>query len=765
MPDVVGTIEEVRDASLRLVARRERAVLALGITPRGSGPRLEQMIREGLPPGATIEGMHVTSGDLRPLELARLNRSRDLLLRHRRFVLLTVPDEATLRAVRGATIDLTSTLDLSFEVLEAAAVDVETLLSHLIARAREGTAIVDLGALMPSDIAAAKIPVEALYLDLVPLQSAARGDPERALHLRRLLVLGQPGAGKTTFLRMLAHEYTASPPVDRLAVGVRVPVYVPLPAYARAREDRHATLSLVAFLNDWLVSEGIPGPISIRPLANRLLFLFDGLDEVRGGALRRTVFDEVQALAADAGAAVVVAGRTLVLDDLTAEPLRAFATRTLRAPAPEEVRLFLGRFLRARGKDRWEDEAQRAADRILGDRKLAELARTPLMLVFLALLHDLEGRIPDRRFLLYNRIAEILLDKWERARSRAWGSGAPARSMALGDTRRVVGTLAWWMIATGREDIAAPELRAELARIERERGATAAQAEARAEGLADALGGGSAVLVAMGGRWRFVHATLSEYFAGVEVARGGARWRQVLGDIFRPDWSEIVVFAVGELGTRADDERLGELAEALLARHPRGGRYGAAHASLLGAVLREDPGFSPPVARRLVERFVDLCFVPKYWPRSRPAVGEALRETASVALSRTWGSGFAETLGTVTDRLAWRDDHGGVASVVVAARTDVGLDSDAVVRRLTASDAFGPACAGWRERYAAARPAHRDVILAEARRALPGFDELPGEGERALRFAFEVDLATFQWIVSESPGPRPTQRRGDEQGR
>lgn len=728
MPFIKGEVAGVAAAVTKCVMRLQRGAITLGIVPDADRPALEQAIRAQLgalaiPPEAAVL-LHSPTAAPPIEELHRLNRSRDLLLRGARLVLLMAGDEAGLRAIREHTIDLTTTLDLAFEVTPTGTPgDRAALREALRQRALTQSARVDLSGLLPSDVGAHRLRVEDIYMELVEVQpDGLRRETEATIPLPRLLLIGQPGAGKTTFLRMLAHEYARPEPADRLAIGARVPVLVPLPAYARAREERRAALTLLEFVGDWLVSEGIPGAGALAEAPDDLLLLLDGLDEVRGADTRRAIVEEVRRLPVADGPAVVLSGRTLVLDDLTEEQTRAFALRGTRAPDPHDIESFLRRFFTARRLPAAEEQARHAAVQVGADPELAELARTPLLLVFLALLHELEGRIPDRRFLLYHKIAEILLDRWERARARARGAGVPGRSLALGDTRRVIGALAWWMIEGGRDEVSTSDLYAELTRIERARGATPEEAAARAAGLAEVLQSGSALLASAGdGRWRFVHATLAEYFAGVEFARGGARWEQVLRDIFRTDWQEIVVFGAGELGQRGDDSRLGLLASALLRKHARGGRYGASHVSLIGAVLREDPGFPPPQLRMLVERFVQLCFEPRYWPRSRPAVAWALRDTARAAPQRTWYPLLREQVRIRLGAAAvWREDHDALAGLVVKVLTDLDLDPDPVIAALVAQPDGPLTFAGWRARYARAAPAEKPAILTAALEAMPG---------------------------------------------
>ena len=107
----------------------------------------------------------------------------------------------------------------------------------------------------------------------------------------------------------------------------------------------------------------------------------------------------------------------------------------------------------------------------------------------------------------------------------------------------------------------------------------------------------------------YVHPTLAEYFAGVELARDQSRLSEVLSDPFRPELREVIVFACGELGlVRADDQRLNELVKGILTRSHSAGRYHARHPRLLASILDEEPGLSPRLMIGLAERLARFWF-------------------------------------------------------------------------------------------------------------------------------------------------------------
>src|SRR5579883_1249784 len=110
-----------------------------------------------------------------------------------------------------------------------------------------------------------------------------------------LLLLGEPGAGKTMFL----HEYLSAVAQRRrqAAFGrLRLPLFLPLQYYALHIQTFERGVPTDFSLLDFLASYELPGQDHLRPYLNklfrqgRLLFLCDGLDEVP--EMYRPLFDQ-----------------------------------------------------------------------------------------------------------------------------------------------------------------------------------------------------------------------------------------------------------------------------------------------------------------------------------------------------------------------------------------------------------------------------------------------------------------------------------------
>jgi formylglycine-generating enzyme required for sulfatase activity len=282
--------------------------------------------------------------------------------------------------------------------------------------------------------------------------SGAGARPERAMsaleaasRFDRLVLLGDPGAGKSTFINYLAFRLArasldahhrreqamvgadvlrAENQVEALPGWTRGPL-VPLRVILRdlARSPclaGHGTATaLWTFVEQTLAEADLASaaPALKARLDGRAVLLLDGLDEVEAEA-RQRVLDAVADFAlTHRRTPVLVTCRVYAyqepqwrlagFEQATLAPFdQEHIDRFVAAWYAEVARLGLMSGAETGGRAARLRDAVRRPD-------LRVLAPNPLLLTMMALLHSSWGRLPQDRVQLYSEIVELLLSRWE----------------------------------------------------------------------------------------------------------------------------------------------------------------------------------------------------------------------------------------------------------------------------------------------------------------------------------------------------------------
>jgi formylglycine-generating enzyme required for sulfatase activity len=404
-----------------------------------------------------------------------------------------------------------------------------------------------------------------------------------------VVLLGDPGAGKTTFLKFLAVAL-ASGQGEALGLGGKLPILLPLAAYANAlatgdvpldrfiaryyEEDRGIKVPL----GD-LLTEALEG--------GRALLLLDGLDEVRDAARRHLVVDRVRdfysrhrqsgnggnrfvltsrivgyrevRLAADG----LVEGTVMDFDEGEIEAFVGKWTATLEKAASGETGV---------ARTRAEEERRELLAAVGANSGMRSLAANPLLLTILALMKRQGVVLPDRRVEFYKTYVDTLLKHWNLARGLA---GRPGRDVDLVERMKILAPLALWMHETspGVGLVKEGNLQRRLEGLCGERGH--ADPSRVAEEFLEDVRKGSSLLVSRGEHhYGFIHLTFQEYLAAVALAWRARNDRAALVEALAPHvgeapWHEVTLLTVGYLGIVDQwEEGASEVVEGLLEKAP-----------------------------------------------------------------------------------------------------------------------------------------------------------------------------------------------------
>jgi formylglycine-generating enzyme required for sulfatase activity/predicted MPP superfamily phosphohydrolase len=267
---------------------------------------------------------------------------------------------------------------------------------------------------------------------------------EVADHDRKMVLLGDPGGGKSTFANYLAlclagarlehlGETSALPGDGWLAHlqptwthGPLLPLLITLRHFAGSDRCDGTAAGLWNFAADTLATQGLADFASYlrqQLLDGGVMVLLDGLDEVADPEERKAVRDAVADFAATYGHPdnhYLVTCRGYAYQDPRWQ-LERFAVHTLAPFNQKQIDDFIGCWYEEVCRLGWksEIEAEDLTRRLQAATRrpdLAPLAGSPLQLTMMASLHFSWGRLPEDRVELYQEMVRLLLVRWQEAR-------------------------------------------------------------------------------------------------------------------------------------------------------------------------------------------------------------------------------------------------------------------------------------------------------------------------------------------------------------
>ena len=399
-------------------------------------------------------------------------------------------------------------------------------------------------------------------------------------HDRRMVLLGFPGTGKSTFVRylalMMAQELTgAVRQVEGWDGAPLLPVAISLGRFAESLPD-DAEKGHAGYLEDFL-TQTLRDDKRTAPFAGHFwqqiqkrgaLFLFDGLDEVARLSLRPIVVQSIEDFARrhgrDKRSYFLVTCRTYSYQDPRWQ-LTGWEQHELALLDDEQIRRFVTAWYEQHtllDKRRGEEYAQKREKLLRAlhpsdRRQLYKVARYPIILTVMAVVHA-SYELPDSRAQVYEQCVGLLLEKWNAKRS-IMGRKQVRNILAELQVPRAIIDQALWEIAydahSGREDDSGSMVTEKLVSgVMREYLKEQSKVDAfleyceQSNGLLMLQG---VVTTAKGNHTRkvytFPHLTFEEYLAARYLdGEGGEKLRNLLDNAF-DRWREVAVLLAEHL--------------------------------------------------------------------------------------------------------------------------------------------------------------------------------------------------------------------------
>ncbi|UCF94732.1 MAG: caspase family protein, partial [Desulfobacterales bacterium] len=358
---------------------------------------------------------------------------------------------------------------------------------------------------------------------------------------RRLVVVGDPGCGKTTLLRYLALTYARDLAgkeglvQQRLALSEqRLPILLPLRDFASHLETHYTDPSLdgpkllLDYLRSFFANQDIALPEDF--FANRLrngncAALLDGVDEVAELNTRHRIARMIErfTIAYPENRYVITSrivgytGNARLGEEYTVTKVRDFT----RADIERFVGYWNLAVEHALAREDTPFARQQAVQQtnvllqaIDGSERVRELAVNPLLLTVIALVQRYRAQLPERRTELYEEAIEVLLGKWDEAKGLETKSSMAGRELDAGDRRSLLEPIALWMMEQHAREIEADDLRSQLNHQFLKATSDPRQAEQAVDEFVRLINERSGLLTERGqGIYSFSHLTFQEHLA------------------------------------------------------------------------------------------------------------------------------------------------------------------------------------------------------------------------------------------------------------
>ncbi|MCG8915284.1 NACHT domain-containing protein [Actinokineospora sp. PR83] len=453
----------------------------------------------------------------------------------------------------------------------------------------------------------------------------------------RSVILGNPGAGKSTFAAKLAFDI-ASDNV-RGSEG-RTPFLLEVRDLTSELSSDRKTLV-------HYVEQACRDPYNLQPPANaveyllrngRAVLILDGIDELTDTALRKRFVRLVENFSRlFPSVPIVVTARIVGYDEAPLDS-GVFAVGTVLDWDTARVEEYIDKWFALDSGAKAIEQARLAAALKKESIMVFELRRNPLMLALICTMYSADRFIPENLAQVYERCASMLFDKWDNIR------GIPMPMQFRGHVRSAIQYLAWFMVESNKNEqtlsrqrvvhILATQLIAK--NFEKD------EAFFTAEGFVAFCTGRIWILTDVGASsfeplYGFTHRTFMEYFAAEHLTRthpdAAQLWEALRRKVLTGGWDVIAQVALQQLDRNQDagvDNFLRALAASAREDPSNFWNYHRFAAQVLGYTY-PDHGLIRAFVRAMLEKIFDLIDAKPVFRAHAPELAE--RASAEHAFS------------------------------------------------------------------------------------------------------------------------------------
>ncbi|WP_335197312.1 NACHT domain-containing protein [Nostoc sp.] len=355
----------------------------------------------------------------------------------------------------------------------------------------------------------------------------------------KLMVLGKPGAGKTTFLQYLAMQC-----IEGRFQASRVPLFITLKDFAEAPKKPDIFKFIVQLLSTYGVTH-TSAAVEKLLKQGKALVLLDGLDEVREEDTKR-VLRQIREFSDLFHTNQFVITCRIAAKEYT---YQSFTEVEMADFDEKQIAIFAQNWFQLTDPVK----SQRFIEKLKENKPIQELASSPLLLTLLCLVFGDSGDFPANRSELYQEGLDVLLKKWDAKRNiereQAYKNLSLQRKE---DLLSQIGLTTFEQKDYFFKQKTTEVYIADFIRNLRDADTDPEVLKLDSEAVLKSIEAQHGLLIERAkGIYSFSHLTFHEYFAAREVVANSA-WQNLVERITEKRWREVFLLTAGMM-RKADD--------------------------------------------------------------------------------------------------------------------------------------------------------------------------------------------------------------------
>lgn len=239
------------------------------------------------------------------------------------------------------------------------------------------------------------------------------------LSANRIVILGTPGGGKSTFANKLCYDL-ATNYLDRLfANRLITPILITLRDYGSQKKEQLCSIFqfIESTINSRYQIQPLNGVIEYMLLNGRLLVIFDGLDELLDTSYRQEISNDIESFCIlYPSVPIIVTSREIGYEQAPLDKI-IFEVFRLSPFNEDQVKQYANNWFNIDTDLTFEQRNWKIESFLEESEIVADIRSNPLMLALMCNIYRGENYIPKNRPDIYEKCAIMLFDRWDKSRN------------------------------------------------------------------------------------------------------------------------------------------------------------------------------------------------------------------------------------------------------------------------------------------------------------------------------------------------------------